>query len=70
MVISGTLRAELIQDESRSTVYNIFRVPLNLVVASVMLARIEDIKIKFMITMSLLIVSTVGCMVLAFRTRK
>jgi len=66
----GTLRAELIQDESRSTVYNIFRVPLNLVVASVLLARIEDIKIKFMIAMSLLIVSTVGCMVLAFRTRK
>ena len=66
----GTLKSQLIQDESRSAVYNIFRVPLNLIVASVLVARIDDIAMKFMIATSLLIVSTIGCAALAFRTRR
>ena len=65
----GTLKSQIVDGRARSTIYNIFRIPLNLIVASVLLAHIDDIGVKFFIAASLLLFSTFGCILLAYKLK-
>lgn len=55
----GTLKGVIVPEESRSTIYNLYRVPLNIIVVLSLVTKL-DIQVAFSITTFLLLVAA-GC---------
>jgi len=56
----GTLKSAAVGNKNRASVYNIFRIPLNIIVCCVLLAQINSLRVKFAISVCLLLISTVS----------
>jgi hypothetical protein len=61
----GTMKARIVRDASRAAVYNIFRVPLNLIVVVVLLSSIQGRTHRFTVCAGLLAVAAASQVALA-----
>ena len=60
----GTLKSIFVEDSVRATVYNIFRIPLNAIVASILLAKLKNLTTKFLLATVLMGISSTACLAL------
>lgn len=56
--MSGTMKGSIVPEESRSTIYNIYRVPLNCIVVGALIGKI-DLQPAFAMTTCLLLIAVV-----------
>merc|ERR1711920_1049152 len=62
----GTLKSRVVPEEARSTIYNFYRVPLNVIVVCVLVLNVDLIS-AFMLTSLLLLVATL-CQLMMVRS--